>query len=164
MTRHIRAHRISLSLLAPALVFSLAACTTDGGAPASSVLPKVSGASGSQPVLTAPKGKAPTELMSEDVIVGSGAEAQATSAITAHYVLMGWTSGQVLETSWSAQPFTTTLDQVIPGWQQGIPGMKVGGRRLLVIPPTLGYGEQPIGGVANETLVFVVDLIGFRNL
>jgi peptidylprolyl isomerase len=97
--------------------------------------------------------------MSEDVIVGSGAEAQATSAITAHYVLMGWTSGQVLETSWSAQPFTTTLDQVIPGWQQGIPGMKVGGRRLLVIPPTLGYGEQPIGGVANETLVFVVDLI-----
>ena len=175
MTRHIRAHRISLSLLAPALVFSLVACTTDGGAPsstvttdggapASTVLPIVSGASGAQPVLTAPKGEAPTELMIEDVIVGTGAKVTGKSAILVHYVLMGWTSGQVLETSWSAEPFTTTLDQVIPGWQQGIPGMKVGGRRLLVIPPSLGYGEQPIGGVANETLVFVVDLIGFRNL
>lgn len=75
---------------------------------------------------------------------------------------MAWSSGKIVESSWdSAGPATFALSGVIPGWQQGMPGMKVGGRRLLVIPPSLGYGAQGAGPIgANETLVFVVDVVG----
>jgi peptidylprolyl isomerase len=73
---------------------------------------------------------------------------------------MAWSTGEVVESSWSGDPATFGLNQVILGWQQGIPGMKVGGRRLLVIPPDLGYGASGGGPIApNETLIFVVDLI-----
>ena len=76
---------------------------------------------------------------------------------------MAWSTGKVVESSWSSSPATFGLDQVILGWQQGIPGMKVGGRRLLVIPPDLGYGAQGAGPIgANETLIFVVDLIAVK--
>jgi peptidylprolyl isomerase len=76
-------------------------------------------------------------------------------------VLASWSTGKVIQSSWTTgSPATFPLAQVIPGWQQGMPGMKEGGRRLLIIPPALGYGAQGAGPIGpNETLIFVVDLV-----
>ena len=126
------------------------------------VLPIVSAVAGEVPTISKPEGAAPTELTSKDIIVGTGAEVLATSTLTVHYTLMAWSTGVLVESSWdSGQTATFPLSGVIAGWQQGIPGMKEGGRRLLVIPPDLGYGAQGAGGAIgpNETLIFVVDLI-----
>jgi peptidylprolyl isomerase len=128
----------------------------------STALPEVGGSKGSKPSITAPSGQAPATLLSNDIFVGSGKEAVATSTLEVHYTLMAWSTGQVVESSWDrGQTATFPLSGVIAGWQQGIPGMKEGGRRLLVIPPDLGYGVQGSGGAIgpNETLVFVVDLV-----
>jgi len=128
----------------------------------STALPEVGGSKGSKPSITAPAGQAPVTLLSNDIFVGSGKEAVATSTLEVHYTLMAWSTGQVVESSWDrGQTATFPLSGVIAGWQQGIPGMKEGGRRLLVIPPDLGYGAQGSGGAIgpNETLVFVVDLV-----
>jgi peptidylprolyl isomerase len=126
-------------------------------------MPQVSGAANEAPTITAPTGNPPQELVTEDVITGSGATAEANSTLTVHYTLMAWSTGEVVESSWSGEPATFGLNQVILGWQQGIPGMKVGGRRLLVIPPALGYGEAGGGPIGpNETLIFVVDLININ--
>lgn len=76
---------------------------------------------------------------------------------------MAWSTGKVVESSWTSQPATFPLSGVIPGWQQGIPGMKVGGRRLLVIPAALGYGATGSGPIGpNETLIFVVDVLAIK--
>ena len=157
--------------------FVLAGCTTDGGQPSkvksttqstgatsvttNSSIPAVSGSAGQAPTISAPSGAAPSTLLTRDDIVGKGATASPTSTLTVHYTLMAWSTGKVVESSWtSGQPATFALAQVIPGWQQGIPGMKAGGRRTLVIPPALGYGAAGAGPIgANETLIFVVDLI-----
>ena len=106
----------------------------------------------------------PKALQTKDIYVGTGAEAVASSTLTVHYTLMAWSTGKIVESSWTNKtPATFPLAQVIPGWQQGIPGMKVGGRRLLVIPPDLGYGAQGAGPIqANETLIFVVDLVAVK--
>lgn len=128
----------------------------------STALPEVGGSKGSKPSITAPTGQAPATLLTNDIFVGSGKEAVATSTLEVHYTLMAWSTGQVVESSWDrGQTATFPLSGVIAGWQQGIPGMKEGGRRLLVIPPDLGYGAQGSGGAIgpNETLVFVVDLV-----
>ncbi len=171
-----RAKILSLIFLATASTALLAGCTTDGGqkpiaktggstvtTPSNSTagIPSVSGAAGSAPTIAAPQGAAPTSLQTQDVIVGTGATAVSTSTLTVHYTLMAWSTGKVVESSWSGgQPATFALAQVIPGWQQGIPGMKEGGRRVLVIPPALGYGAAGGGPIGpNETLIFVVDLI-----
>lgn len=123
----------------------------------------VTGDKGREPTLSAPSGDAPVDLKVEDIYLGEGAEAKAGSTLTVHYTLMAWSTGKVVESSWSGDPATFGLDQVILGWQQGIPGMKVGGRRLLVIPPDLGYGEAGGGPIGpNETLIFVVDLLGVQ--
>jgi peptidylprolyl isomerase len=80
-----------------------------------------------------------------------------------HYQLISWKSGEVLQSSWQSQPIDFPLGGVIAGWQQGMPGMKVGGRRLLVIPPELAYGASGSGPIGpNETLAFVVDLVGLQ--
>jgi peptidylprolyl isomerase len=111
-------------------------------------------------VSTGVGGPAPAELKSEDINVGSGAEVLPTSTLTVHYTLMNWATGEVLESSWSSgQPATFPLSGVIAGWQQGLPGTKVGGRRLLVIPPALGYGPSVGHPLEKETLIFVVDII-----
>lgn len=126
-------------------------------------LPSVSATPGVAPVIGKPVGAAPASLISKDIIVGSGAAAITSSTVTAQYVVMSWKTGVVYQTSWTAQPFTAPLANLIPGWQQGIPGMKIGGRRLFIIPPALAYGAQGAGNIpANETLVFVVDLLAVK--
>jgi peptidylprolyl isomerase len=122
-----------------------------------------SSASGSKPVVDVPKGPPPKQLVIKDLIVGTGAEAKNGTNITVHYVGVHYTDGKQFDASWdSGQPFPLTLPgQVIKGWNEGIPGMKVGGRRMLVIPPDLAYGPNGYPPVIqpNETLVFVIDLL-----
>jgi FKBP-type peptidyl-prolyl cis-trans isomerase len=112
--------------------------------------------------VTVPSGTPPTQLESADLITGTGASAAAGDSLTVQYVLATYSSGKVVQSSWTSQPFTFTLGEgmVIPGWDQGVVGMKAGGRRELIIPPSLGYKNQAQGpGIAaNDTLVFVIDL------
>jgi peptidylprolyl isomerase len=105
-----------------------------------------------------------TELETTDDIVGCGDEVQADSAVQVHYVLKSQSSGQVVDSSWErGQPFDVTLGagQVIKGWDEGIPGMKAGGRRTLVLGPDYGYGAagSPPDIAPGDTLVFVVDVL-----
>jgi len=140
----------------------LTGCGDNKMSASSDNLPTVTANQGEAPTIGAPSGTPPTTLVTKDIIVGNGAEALPTSTMTVHYTLMAWSTGKVVESSWSGgSPATFPLANVIIGWQQGIPGMKVGGRRLLVIPPDLGYGAQGGGPIGpNETLIFVVDAIG----
>jgi peptidylprolyl isomerase len=121
------------------------------------------GTAGQAPTAVVPKSAAPKELESADLIVGTGATAASGDSVTVQYVLATYSSGKVIQSSWTSQPFTFTLGagQVIPGWDKGVVGMKVGGRRELIIPPAEGYGDQsPGAGIsANDTLVFVIDLL-----
>jgi peptidylprolyl isomerase len=110
------------------------------------------------------RGEPPTELVVEDLMVGDGAEATAGDVVRVDYVGVDWGSGQEFDSSWSrGTPFDFQLGvgQVIPGWDQGVEGMRVGGRRVLTIPPDLAYGDQSVGDVIgpDATLVFVVDLL-----
>jgi peptidylprolyl isomerase len=119
---------------------------------------------GEKPSVSVPSGAAPTELQKTDLIVGDGADAVAGKKITVHYVGVSFATKKQFDASWdSGEPFSFVLGQggVIKGWDEGVPGMKVGGRRQLVIPPELAYGDlgsPPVIG-PNETLVFVVDLL-----
>jgi len=120
-----------------------------------------------KPEVTVPGGEPPAELQIEDLEVGTGAEAAPGSNVEVHYVGVSWSTGRQFDASWdrrSTFSFPLGGGQVIPGWDQGVAGMRVGGRRRLTIPPALGYGSQGAGGVIkpNETLVFVVDLVGVR--
>ena len=127
-----------------------------------SALPVVTANAGEAPSISAPSGTPPAELTTSDVIVGTGAEVLPTSTLTVHYTLMAWSTGQVIESSWdSGSPATFPLANVVEGWQKGLPGAKVGGRRLLILPPEMGYGPAGSGPVGpNETLIFAVDIIG----
>ncbi|HKH64747.1 MAG TPA: FKBP-type peptidyl-prolyl cis-trans isomerase [Solirubrobacterales bacterium] len=116
-----------------------------------------------KPKVKAPNGAPPKQLVTKDLEDGSGAEAKAGDAVTVQYVGVNYKTGKEFDASWSrGEPFTFTLGagEVIQGWDQGIEGMKVGGRRELVIPPELGYGPAgaPPAIPPNETLIFVVDL------
>jgi peptidylprolyl isomerase len=123
-------------------------------------LPSVTNNAGETPTITHVPGTAPTTLQAVDIIEGTGAEVLASSTLTVHYTLMSWSTGEVLESSWtSGQPATFALSGVIAGWTQGLPGAKVGGRRLLVIPPSLGYSFQPGHPLETETLIFSVDIL-----
>jgi peptidylprolyl isomerase len=124
-------------------------------------LPAVTANAGEAPTITPPTGAAPATLQTQDIIVGTGTEVLATSTLTVHYTLMTWSNGTLVESSWSGgQPATFPLSGVIAGWQEGLPGAKVGGRRLLVIPADKGYGPNGSGPIGpNETLIFVVDII-----
>ncbi len=125
---------------------------------------QIDGPLGAKPTIHLPDGAPPAELHVEDLVTGDGPQARAGDSVTAHYVGVSWThGGRQFDASWDrGQPITFPLDGVIQGWAEGIPGMKVGGRRLLVIPPELGYGAaSPTPAIAaNDTLVFVVDLVG----
>nr|WP_239029463.1 FKBP-type peptidyl-prolyl cis-trans isomerase [Pseudonocardia acidicola] len=106
-------------------------------------------------------------MVVEDLQVGEGAEATAGSNVSVHYVGVAHSTGEEFDASWNrGQPlqFPLGAGRVIAGWDQGVQGMKVGGRRRLVIPPQLGYGDRGAGGVIKpgETLIFVVDLLDVR--
>lgn len=120
-----------------------------------------------KPEIDFPGDNPPDELLIEDIEVGDGAEAVPGAMISAHYVGVAWSTGEEFDASWNrGQPlnFQVGVGQVIKGWDDGLIGMKVGGRRKITIPPHLGYGDQGAGNVIKpgETLIFVVDLDGVR--
>ena len=147
--------------------FDLAHATKTSGTKKPSVasatkMPTVTSPAGVAPVISKPSGTPPGTLLYKDIVVGKGATAGTQSTISSQYVLMLWKSGSIISNTWSSTgPQTFSLNQVIAGWRKGIAGMKIGGRRLLVIPPALGYGATGKGPIGpDETLVFVVDLLG----
>jgi peptidylprolyl isomerase len=117
-----------------------------------------------KPKVTVPDDPAPKKLEETEIVEGDGAEAKSGDKVTVQYVGVGYDSKEEFDSSWSRnEPFTFTLGagEVIPGWDQGVAGMKVGGRRELTIPANLAYGptgSPPVIG-PNETLIFVVDLL-----
>jgi peptidylprolyl isomerase len=120
--------------------------------------------SNSKPKVEIPNTPAPTDLVIEDITVGDGQEAVSGKNVSVHYVGVAWSTSKQFDASWDRnEPFEFGLgaSQVISGWDKGVEGMKVGGRRKLTIPPDMGYGSRGAGGVikGNETLVFVVDLL-----
>lgn len=114
-----------------------------------------------KPVIEVPDAPAPQELVIEDLIIGEGEEARAGGMVEVHYVGVDYATGQEFDSSWGrGESIEFPLNGLIAGWQEGIPGMRVGGRRQLTIPPELAYG--PAGGghpLAGLTLVFIIDLI-----
>jgi peptidylprolyl isomerase len=176
-------------VIAAALALALAGCGSDGGdktadipdgsAPSASSSttpePKPAGPShplpptpgedklGTKPPIAKPTGAPPAKLVRRDIVVGKGAVAKDGKKLTMQYVGVAFSTGEEFDASWGREPFKFELGagMVIPGWDQGIKGMRVGGRRQLVIPPDLAYGAQgqpPTIG-PNETLVFDVDLL-----
>lgn len=117
-----------------------------------------------KPSITIPNEAPPSQLTIADDVVGSGDEATKGRNVSVHYVGVAWSTGRQFDASWDRnEPFDFRLGagQVIQGWDEGVAGMKVGGRRTLTIPPDMGYGSRGAGGVikGGETLVFVVDLL-----
>ena len=164
--RMIVASILALALVALAALGAITMSSSDtpqtsASSAAAGSLPAVSANAGEVPTVTAPTGTPPAELTTKDIIVGTGAEVLPRSTLTVHYYLMTWSDGKVIESSWVGQPATFALAQVVEGWQKGLPGAKVGGRRLLVLPPEMGYGAAGAGPIGpNETLIFVVDILG----
>ena len=117
-----------------------------------------------KPVIEYPGGEAPTDLTIEDIVVGNGAEAKPGDTVEVHYVGVEFKTGEEFDASWNrGESIEFPLRGLIQGWQEGIPGMKVGGRRQLTIPPEKAYG--PAGGghrLSGQTLVFVIDLLGVK--
>ncbi len=122
----------------------------------------------SKPVVEVPSDQAPSyQLETEDLTGGDGPEAAAGQIVEVHYVGVSWSTGKQFDASWDrGETFKFALGkgQVIQGWDQGVAGMRVGGRRRITIPPMLAYGKRGAGGVIgpDETLVFVVDLVSVR--
>ncbi|ACY20563.1 peptidylprolyl isomerase FKBP-type [Gordonia bronchialis DSM 43247] len=115
-----------------------------------------------KPEIEFQEGPAPSELTIKDLVVGDGDEAQRGGIVDVHYVGVDYESGEEFDSSWDrGQSANFPLDRLIPGWQEGIPGMKVGGRRQLTVPPELAYGPSGAGHrLSGRTLVFVIDLLG----
>lgn len=126
-----------------------------------------SGGEKTKPKVTVPSGPPPKQLEIKEIEKGAGAEAKSGDEVTVQYVGVGYESKEEFDSSWSRnEPFSFSLGagQVIPGWDQGVAGMKVGGRRELIIPPNLAYGPQgsPPAIGPNETLIFVIDLLAVK--
>lgn len=120
-----------------------------------------------KPIITIPEGNPPAELLIEDEVVGDGDEATVGKRVVVHYAGVAWSNGKEFDASWNRGDtfdFRLGAREVIEGWDRGVKGMRVGGRRRLTIPPDLGYGSRGAGGVikGGETLVFVVDLVAVR--
>jgi peptidylprolyl isomerase len=163
----------SLTLLAACAALLLAGCgerKDESEAPAQQATAtetapaEISTDLSTKPTIPAPQGSPPAELQIEDVVKGDGKRAKPGDQVTVHYVGVSWSTGQEFDSSWDrGEPFQFQVGagNVIGGWDQGIPGMRVGGRRELVIPPDLAYGPQgsPPAIGPDETLIFVVDLL-----
>jgi peptidylprolyl isomerase len=125
--------------------------------------PSPAGKFGTAPTLVVPPGTPPKSFEVSDLIAGTGAAVKTGDKLTMQYVLATYSTRKVIQSSWTSQPFSLTLGvtSLIPGWDQGLLGMRVGGRREMIIPPSLGYGaHSPGAGISkNDTLVFVVDLL-----
>ena len=121
-----------------------------------------------KPVIEPPSGDPPTKLEIEDIVKGKGKAAKEGDTVSVQYAGVSFSTGQEFDASWNrGEPFSFGLGQgqVIPGWDEGVAGMKVGGRRKLTIPPDQAYGEagSPPAIGPNETLVFVIDLVALRE-
>jgi peptidylprolyl isomerase len=162
-----------------ALVLTLAACggDDDEGEPAAGDTAteqaeappqQVSTNLDERPVIGRPSGSPPAELQTEDIVEGDGTRARSGDEVTMQYVGVNFSTGDEFDASWNrGEPFVFPLGggQVIQGWDEGIVGMREGGRRMLTIPPEMGYGAQgqPPSIPPNETLVFVVDLVSVQR-
>ena len=149
------------SALATATSSTPATATTPAAA---TVKTPASGPLSKEPTVTPPPGSAPTKLVTKEIITGTGPEAKAGQSVTVNYVGVLYKGGTVFDASWKRNetfPFVLGKGQVIPGWDQGVAGMKVGGRRELIIPAELAYGAKgsPPTIPPNAALVFVVDLL-----
>jgi peptidylprolyl isomerase len=118
-----------------------------------------------KPDVSIPNSAPPADLVIDDIVVGDGDEATAGAAVEVHYVGVAWSNGEQFDASWDRGDtfsFHLGAGQVIEGWDTGVQGMRVGGQRRLTLPPHLAYGPRGAGGAIgpNETLVFVVDLVG----
>ncbi|HEV3035229.1 MAG TPA: FKBP-type peptidyl-prolyl cis-trans isomerase [Solirubrobacteraceae bacterium] len=138
--------------------------TTASTTPTTPAKTPTTGPLSKEPKVTPPSGPAPTKLETKELIAGTGAEAKAGDTVTVNYVGVLYKGGKEFDASWKRnEPFSFSLGkgQVIPGWDQGIPGMKVGGRRELIIPSALAYGVKgsPPAIPPNAPLIFVVDLL-----
>ena len=158
----------------PATKSGAAAASTSTRAPAASPAEAVNAIAGGishklskRPRIPTPHGEPPAQLVVKDIVRGKGKKVKAGDTVTVQYVGASWSNGQEFDASWNrGQAFTFQVPgQVIEGWNEGVLGMREGGRRLLVIPPAKGYGTQgtPDGSIQpNETLAFVVDLEKIR--
>jgi hypothetical protein len=174
----LRTAGLGLSLIA-CLTLTLVGCSNESAEPQSSActsgegvadpgsvvaLPKVSGGFGENPKVENPTGKSPSQLRVKDLVVGKGAKlTDITKSYSWNYEGSCWSNGVVFDSSFErGAPVPFALNEVIPGWTEGLKGMKVGGRRLLVIPADKAYGEagSPPLIDPNAPLVFVVDLVG----
>ena len=147
---------------ATAATSTAAATTTAASTSAAADLTPKSGPISTQPTIAKPTGAAPKKLAVRNLVTGKGASATAGSTVTVNYVGEVYKSGKIFDDhTWTDhENFTTPLSGVITGWQQGVPGMKVGGRRELIIPPSLAYKNQAQTGIpAGSTLIFVIDLL-----
>ena len=156
--------------LCAALALAVAGCgSDDSSTTASSESSEAAGSTDTsvKPEVEVPDGAPPKELETVEIVEGDGAEAKAGDQVTVQYVGVNYKTGKEFDASWDrGEPFSFTLGagEVIGGWDQGVTGMKVGGRRELIIPPELGYGPSgsPPAIPPNETLVFVVDLLAVK--
>ncbi len=177
-------HRLRFVPIVLASALGLAACSTSSSSsssstagssatsapssiPATAQLPAVGNPTdlSKEPTIGAGTPPPPTTLVTRDLVVGTGTQAVASDTVVVQYVGADYANGQNFDASWQdSGPATLPLSEVVPGFSQGIVGMKTGGRREIVIPPALGYGStgQPPKVGANETLVFVVDLISIQ--
>jgi len=165
--------KLPIALIALCAVLAFAGCgggsdssteTSESSNSTTAEATSESSAEKTKPKVTVPTGAPPKKLEVKELEEGSGAEARSGDKVTVQYVGVNYKNGKEFDSSWSRnEPFPLTLGAglVIPGWEQGIEGMKVGGRRELIIPPELAYGEEgrPPAIPPNETLVFVIDLL-----
>ena len=145
---------------------SVAASTTPTTSTPAATTPKAPSPLSKKPVVNVPAGPAPKSLVVKDLIAGTGQAAKTGNKVTVNYVGVLYSGGKEFDSSWKTgqpfAPFQLGQGSVIPGWDRGLVGMKVGGRRELIIPPSLAYGKagSPPTIPPNATLVFVVDLLG----
>jgi peptidylprolyl isomerase len=161
--------RLLIFALCAALALAIAGCGGSGDSSTESTAASSSDVSTNlkvKPKVTVPNGEPPKELEEIEVVEGDGAEAKSGDEVTVQYVGVGYDSEEEFDSSWSRnEPFSFPLGagEVIKGWDQGVAGMKVGGRRELIIPANLAYGPEGTGPIGpNETLIFVIDLLAVK--